>query len=268
MRKCYIPWRWVAVGGASLGFVQAAFAASASNGDMTFLSQSRGVAVSARATDFSDLTDQRDAHQDAANFNSFSGQSNTSALVGAFSSGPSSRSNASQNSSLWENMIIDSGSVSADSSFHYNGDGLSTASSVFHVDFSAATAFDYTLAAKIDAIIDFTNTDNTTAVLELTDSQHNILIGPLPIGSLNDFSQSGQLPAGSYSLMMDVQASSDNEINNFIQYGMSFQTSPGSLTPDIATVPLPAAGPAVLMMLAGMLLVGAIRRRATHAQQD
>jgi hypothetical protein len=77
---------------------------------------------------------------------------------------------------------------------------------------------------------------------------------------------------------LDAQAISDDQSNNFVNYSLALSTSDapltlsnGGVTPIAAgpvAVPLPAAAPSALLMLAGLGLAGYVRSRSGQAVRN
>ncbi len=125
-------------------------------------------------------------------------------------------------------------------------------------------------AANLNGSNDPAIPGNTSALIRLTDNAGNDLFTPISTVNLVNFQTQGTLAAGVYSLAFDAQATSNDESANFVNYNFSLAAGDNPLTllngvadpTGPVAVPLPAAAPMTLLMLASLGLAGHLRSRS------
>jgi hypothetical protein len=255
----------LAVGGVVLALSPVAWAANP-GAVIEYTSQTRSVAAVAAANDFSGVTDSQNSNQSAPDFNPFAGYANVTALVGSSTTGPTTTATALQNSTLGATSLEIDGSVTANSSFHADGSGNSSADSLFQVTFTVPESLNYVLTTNITGVPDMNTAANTTVSLDLSKAGTAVFD---PSVILNDPMQTqGVLTAGTYQLLMTAHAASDDESLDFIDYTVDLTTTADGATAlssinsnDTSAVPLPPASWSALTVLAGLALASGLRRK-------
>jgi hypothetical protein len=262
---------WIVVtGGLVLGCISSAYGSAV---PITYETQDRSVSANSMASGLSrggtsttPITDTQSQSQTANGNGDFNGNAAVSSTLGPDSA--FATASASQKSSLNANEIDASGAVRADSNLGLGiGPANSSAVTAFHITFDVAQSQTYAFTANMNGSLDPVVPGNTSASIQLTDALGNNLFAPTN-GVDVDFQTKGTLAAGVYKLILDAQATSNDEDNNFVNYSLSLTTGdngptllggdPGSGT---QAVPLPSAAPITLLMLASMGIAGYLRLR-------
>jgi hypothetical protein len=263
----------VAAGGLMLGCVPSALGASV---PIAYQTQSRSVSANSTATGFArggtnttPTTDTQNQSQQANGFGIFSGNASVTSAMGPGS--PMATASGSQQSSLNINEIDASGAVRADSSLGLGaGPSNSSSATSFHITFNVAQAEGFAFTTNLNGSNDPAIPGNTSASIQLTDSLGNNVFAPISTVNLINFQTQGTLAAGLYNLTFDAQATSNDESNNFVNYSFALAAGDNPLQLLGATaiptgpvaVPLPAAAPMTLSVLAGLGFAGYLRSRA------
>jgi hypothetical protein len=272
MRSRKLGWIIVA-GGLTLGFISSALGSPV---PITYETQSRSVSANSLASGFTrggtnttPTTDTQNQSQQANGMGLFAGNASVTSALGPSSAMATAMS--AQQSSLNANEIDASGSVRADSNLGLGtGPANSSATTSFHVTFDVAQSEAYAFSANLNGSNDPAVPGNTSASIELMDSLGNNLFSPISTVNLINFQTQGTLAAGVYSLKFDAQATSNDESANFVNYNFTLTAgdNPLSLLNGVANptgpaaVPLPAAAPMTLLMLASLGLAGYFRSRS------
>jgi hypothetical protein len=174
---------------------------------------------------------------------------------------------ASQTSSLGDTGFSASGSVVADSVFGTDGPANSAGGSVFHITFNVAQAESYVFSADLTGSKDLSELGATSSLIQLMDGAGNNIFAPITSVNLSGFTLAGTLDPGTYSLALDVKATSDDESKNFVNYSVSFADGPETPTGSTGgvivsnPVPLPSSGLGAIVMLSCLGAYGLVRRR-------
>jgi len=213
-------------------------------------------------------TDTQSQSQQANGFGVFDGNASVTSTLGPDSA--LATASASQQSSLNVNEIDASGSVRADSALGLGvGPASSSATTVFHITFDVAQSEAYAFTANLNGSNDPAVPGNSSASIHLTDALGDNVFAPITTVNLINFQTQGTLAAGVYKLTLDAQATSNDQSANFVNYSVALAAgdNPVSLLNGVANpvstpaVPLPAAAPITLLMLASMGLAGYVRSR-------
>jgi hypothetical protein len=263
----------VAASGLMMGCVSSAFGTSV---PITYETQARSVSTNSTATGFTrggtnttPTTDTQNQTQQANGFGIFSGNASVTSALGPDSA--MATASGSQQSSLNVNEIDASGAVRADSNLGLGiGPSNASASTSFHVTFNVAQSEAYAFSANLNGSNDPAVPGNTSASIRLTDNAGNDLFSPISTVNLVNFQTQGTLAAGVYSLVFDAQATSNDESANFVNYSFSLAAGDNPLTllngvadpTGPVAVPLPAAAPVTLLMLASLGVAGHLRSRS------
>jgi hypothetical protein len=140
---------------------------------------------------------------------------------------------------------------------------------VFHITFDVAQSEAYAFTANLNGSNDPAVPGNSSASIHLTDALGDNVFAPITTVNLINFQTQGTLAAGMYKLTLDAQATSNDQSANFVNYSVALAAgdNPVSLLNGVANpvstpaVPLPAAAPITLLMLASMGLAGYVRSR-------
>jgi hypothetical protein len=255
-----------------LGFVPCVYGSTV---PITYETQSRSVSANSSATGFSragtslaPMTDQQSQSQMANGLGDFNGNVGVTSTLGPGNT--MATGSAVQQSSLTASAFSATGAVRADSTLGTGaGPANSSASTVFHVTFDVQQAESYAFSANLNGSLDPVAPGNTSASIQLMDAAGDNLFAPISTVNLLNFQSQGTLAAGVYSLILDAQATSDDQNSNFVNYSVALSAG-GDPTllgaevaqnPGTASVPLPPAASATLLMLAGLGVVSYVRRR-------
>jgi hypothetical protein len=243
---------------------------------VSYVSQNRSVSANASATGVArggtssmPITDQQNESQQATGLGVFSGMAAASSAIGL----QSATSSASQTSTLGDNGFSASGSVIADSVLGAGGPANSSASSVFDVTFTVSQTELFNFAASLDSPGDPGNPTAGLANITLTKKGGKNIFAPITSVNVSDMEISGTFKPGTYSLAMDVMASSGDENKDFVNYDISLTDSvilnntgatqgsgdTGATGPS--PVPLPSSGVMSLAMLAALGAADWLRRQ-------
>jgi hypothetical protein len=261
--------RYRKLGAMVAGGLTLAWAASASADAITYLTQSRSVTASTSVEGFarggtstSPTTDTQNQTQTADGFATFNGNASVSSALGA--DAPMATGSASQMSMLGSTGFTAEGTVAANSSLAEQiGPGTGSGSTSFHITFNVAQAMSYTFSATLNSSVAPAFPGNTSASLSMTGPGGVNVFAPITTVNITGFTSKGTLAAGQYTVMMDANATSNDESSEFVNYDFSLADGAPitQLDGTASAVPLPVAAPVALVMLGGLGVGGFVQRR-------